>query len=165
MPIRCKVVSAYKEATGNVSKTRWVQRHHSASAVDVCRTVCQGLSTNKDAFLVQELTLVSLPCGLAVLSGKARTSNLPRVKVTLVKNSDSSVTVKRRQVVADLFSIQAEYAISSVVQELNSQETGGTHILPLGETTELILKQKTKLASRFRFGEDADPVWKGNFIQ
>ena len=132
--------------------------------MDVRGTVRQGLSTNRDAFLVQEPTLVSLPCGLAVLSGKARTSNLPRVKVTLVNNSDSSVTVKRRQVVADLFSIQAEYAISNVVQELNSQETGGTHTFPPVET-EMTSEQKAKLASRFRFGEDADPVWKANFVQ
>ena len=26
-------------------------------------------------------------------------------------------------------------------------------------------EQKAKLASRFRFGEDADPVWKVNFVQ
>ena len=171
LPIRCEVAFAYKEATGNVSgricPIRLVGRDvviPPHTAVDVRGTVRQGLSTNRDAFLVQEPTLVSLPCGLAVLSGKARTSNLPRVKVTLVNNSDSSVTVKRRQVVADLFSIQAEYAISNVVQELNSQETGGTHTFPPVET-EMTSEQKAKLASRFRFGEDADPVWKVNFVQ
>ena len=66
--------------------------------------------------------------------------------------------------VADLFSVQAECAISSVVQELNSQETGGTHTLPPGETTELTSEQKTKLASHFCFREDADAAWKANSV-
>ena len=35
----------------------------------------------------------------------------------------------------------------------------------LGKTAELTSEQKTKLASHFHFGEDADPVWKSNFVQ
>ena len=172
LPIRCEVAFAYREAASNVKgrlcPVRLLGRDvvvPPQTAVDVRGTVRQGVSTNRDAVLVQEPTLESLPDGLAVLSGKAPSKDLPRVKVTLVNHTDSPITVKGRRVVADLFSIQAEYAISNVIQDLNNPAAGEATTSPAESSPDLTTKQKAELTSRFRFGEEADPAWKTSFTQ
>jgi len=172
LPIRCEVAFAYKEAAnpvngriGSVKLLGHAVTIPPHDSVEVKGVIRQHVVTTRDCVLVQEPTESHLPDGLCVLSSKAPTSGLPRVKVVLVNHSDSVLRVKCGSVIADLFSIQAEYAISSVLQQLHEEENGvEADSAPKASTDSSASSPKVKdLASRFRFGEDADPVWKEKF--
>ncbi|PVD22524.1 hypothetical protein C0Q70_18338 [Pomacea canaliculata] len=92
------------------------------SVTDVRGIVCHGVNINKDAVLIQEPTVEALPDGVCVLSGKVSTNTLPRIRVTLLNTTDSPVTVKRKSVVADLFTIQSEYSLLSDKSHLTRLE-------------------------------------------
>lgn len=172
LSIRCEVAFAYREAAHPVSGRLCPVRllgHDTVvppnSAVDVRGVTRKGITTNRDTVLVQEPTLENLPEGLTILSSKIPTRALPRVKVTVVNHTDSPIIIKRRQVIADLFSIQAEYVISNVIQELNTHETEVVNINPSEKTLTVTAEQKSELKNRLRFGENANPTWKASFTE
>lgn len=179
IPIRCEAAFAYKEsmtsANGRLCPVRLVgsdvvvQPH---SVIDVRGIVRHGLELNRDSVLIQEPTIETLPEGLHVLSGKTAVNTLPRLRVTLVNNTDSPITVKRKQIIADLFAIQAEYALSSVLQDLNSQcevqndtQSGERVWCDESRDSSGMKADISELVSRLQFGCDVDLVWKENFTK
>ena len=134
VPIRCEVAYACKEAatppSGRLGSVRvpgrgMTVRPHAAVTIT---GRAKGVQSTREEALVQEPTEATLPWGLQVLSSKVSTSCLPRVKVTLINRTDIPIQVKGGKVVADLFAIQGQYALSSVLQQLQARRnvsTGG----------------------------------------
>ena len=168
-PMRCEVAFAYQEASGSVSGRLCpvrllghgitIQPHDILEVRGVTR---RGIHLTRDAVLVQEPTETALPAGLKVLSSKAPAGSLPRVRVTLCNDSDEVIKVKSGRVIADLFTIQEEYALANVIQQLHAQEEGDPNSPPApgGEST---TTAPDDLKSRLRFGDDADATWQEHF--
>ena len=165
LPIRCEMAFAYREAStavdGRLGDVRLPRRNVTIKPHDVLEVrgkASRKVESNRDAVLVQEPVEKSLPDGLHVVTSKTFTKSLPRVRVTLCNTTDNPITLKGRTVIADLFAIQEEYAVSSVIHQLQSrdkeedaQDVAGA--ASFGET-------KGNLAERLRFGDDLPEAWK-----
>ncbi|PVD21605.1 hypothetical protein C0Q70_17404 [Pomacea canaliculata] len=126
LPLCGMIAHAYREATsapnGRLCPVRLLTPDTTLpprSVTDVRGIVRHGVNINKDAVLIQEPTVEALPDGVCVLSGKVSTNTLLRIRVTLLNTTDSPVTIRRKSVIADLFTIQSEYSLPSVLQDLN----------------------------------------------
>lgn len=169
--IRCEVAFAYQEASSQVNGRLCAVKLTGQGVVVPPHSTRDlkgwarhpGICT-RDAVLVQEPTLATLPDGLEVFSSKAPISGLPRVKVTVVNRTDAAIKLKKNQVIADLFTIQAEYAVANVLQQLGADCAEGVQPTHASSMPDLTRTASTAdLASRLRFGEDVDPVWREHF--
>ena len=172
LPIRCEVAFAYSDistgTSGRLCPVRLVGRDVVVlphSTTEVRGVVRHGVPTTRGHVLVQEPSIDRLPEGLLVLSGRTSTHNLPRVKVALVNPTDSPIKIKARNVIADLFAIQAEYDLPNIIKDLKSQEPALADDSAGNEQSRLSPERGAGLASRFRFGEDVDPGWKEQFTE
>ena len=164
LPIRCEMAFAYREAStavdGRLGDVRLPCRNVTIKPHDVLEIrgkASRKVESNRDTILVQEPVEKSLPDGLHVVTSKTFTKSLPMVRVTLCNTTDKPIKLKGRTVIADLFGIQEEYAVSSVIHQLQSrdkeedaQDVAGA--ASLGET-------KGNLAERLRFGDDLPEDW------
>ena len=169
-PLRCEVAFAYQEAMGPVdgrlAEARLLGRGITIrphEALEVRGQLTRGIRLNRDAVLVQEPTQKALPAGLRVVSSKAPAGSLPRVHVTLCNDSEVAIRIKRGQVIADIFTIQEEYALANVIQQLHAQDGEGSSPPPAPTGDDGTSDATSDLKSRLQFGDDADPGWRENF--
>ena len=164
LPVRCEMAFAYQEAAtpidGQLGDVRLPWRGVTIKAHDVLEVrgmTHRRLRHNREALLVQEPIEAALPVGLQVVASKAPTKSLPRVKVTLCNTSDRPIRLKGRQVIASVCAIQEEYAISSVIHQLQSQgeDEGPLHT----PSTSRQNADGEDLGQRLKFGVDLPPEW------
>lgn len=174
-PIPCAVAFAYQDASGHREGRLAPVRLKGAavtlppnSTTDVRGMVRLNQLATRDAVLIQEPTVDCLPEGVAVLASKAPTASLPRVRVTLVNNTPVPVRLRSRQVVADLYSIRAEYGVPQILQQLardSDPETGKEATAASTTATLGQAESDPSLRSRLRFGDGVDQDWKAQFIE
>ncbi|KAL8572029.1 hypothetical protein ACOMHN_038387 [Nucella lapillus] len=175
IPIPCAVAFAYKDVSGNkegrLAPVRLVGPAVTLppnSATDVRGVVRLDLISTRDAVLVQEPTVDYLPDGVAVQASKASTSSLPRLRVTVVNNTAAPIRLRSKQVIADLYSIRAEYGVAQVLQQLAKDKDLGTDEGTTAATTTTTTNQggdDPTLRSRLRFGDGVDANWKAEFTE
>ena len=169
--LRCEMVFACNEAIGNkdgrLASVRLVGKAVTIPAQSVMdlkgSTDLDQLAT-RDAVLIQEPIVDALPDGLAVLASKVSTDTLSRMRVTVVNSSDVPIKLKKKQVIADVCMIRAEYAVTHILQQMKEDcNPQGKETFERAQTETEKTDNHDVLRSKLKFDENVDPVWKASF--
>ena len=126
----------------------------------------------RDSVLIQEPVIQTLPSGLGVVSRKVNVDDLFHVKVSLHNMSDHDIVLRKKQVIADVFNISAEYAVDKVFSVLNHHLVGKNDF-SFQENCSLSAGDRTRTTSepslsnskshQYRFGEKTPVDWQQSF--
>lgn len=117
--------------------------------------------STRDSVIVQEPTESVLPDGLEVVGCKVPTHCLPRLKVMIRNTTDHDIVLKKRQVIADIFTLHSEYDMSNVLKTLGSDECASEETVFLGNVhcQNEPAKGCDSNAFPYKFGEGAPEEW------
>ena len=178
LPMRCEAVFAYRDGEvgnvdGRLGKVKLLGKDvlvPAGGSVQVSGMSHAALPLTQSAVLVQEPTSGQLPEGIQVVACKVPTSKVGRVKVRVMNVSDTDVVIRKKQVIADIFSIRKEYAVNKLVASLNDRMCRqGNGKVPDGVSNSCVVdtpqgvEHEPSLA--FKFGPDTPEEWRRSFTR
>ena len=109
--------------------------------------------------LVQEPSDQELPSGLGIVASKVEMNGLRKIKVELINSTDHDIVLKRKDILADIFVIYAEYDLNKVINLIHTDDVNVLNETKRMCESEPKLNEKTE----FHFGPDTPDDWKKSF--
>ena len=120
----------------------------------LCKVV---VPRTRSAVLVQESVHGDLALCVRMVACKVLADRLCHLHVWLHNASDTDIEVRKRQVIADVFTIREEYAVDRVMSHLQVSQSGKT------DSTSPSRAPQEEHPLEFQFGEGTPAEWRAQF--
>ena len=174
LPVRCEVAFMYhdlqRDNQGKLGSVHLKDKETVIPAgewVEVRGRTKGTFPTTRSVVLMHEPTESKLPEGLRVVATKLRSSDMGNLRVLVQNTGECDVVLKKKCVIADIFSIEVEYDIEHVISCLdNVDETCFPKNSASPTSSEAGLQQHTATElppMEFKFGDKVPDEWKDRF--
>ena len=165
LPVRCEVAHAYTDlgagsVEGRLGPVRLRNRNVVVPAGECVRVkgLCKVVVPHtRSAVLVQESVHGDLAPCVRVVACKVPADRLCHLHVWLHNASDTDIEVRKRQVIADVFTMREEYAVDRVMSHLQVSQSGKTN------STSPSRAPQEEHPLEFQFGEGTPAEWRAQF--